>query len=73
MNNSGSDKRELFTLKQTLMQPFKEMLLPPFKLLLKFNGYEGIGVEAPIVQLTTLDEHKDSKTVSTNNQEGGQE
>lgn len=73
MNNSGSDKRELFTLKQTLMQPFKDMLLPPFKLLLKFNGYEGIGVEAPIVQLTTLDEHKDSKTVSTNNQEGGQE
>lgn len=69
MNNSGSDKRELFTLKQTLMIPFRDMLLPPFELLLYFNKYEGIKVSAPIVQLTTLDEHKDKKTTEPN-QEG---
>lgn len=68
MNNSGSDKRELFTLKQTLMQPFKEVLLPPFKLLIYFNDYKNVGVEAPIVQLTTLDKHKDSDVVTSQNQ-----
>lgn len=71
MNNSGSDKRELFTLKQTLMIPFRDMLLPPFLLLLHFNEYEGIQVTAPIVQLTTLDEHKDKKITTPKQQEEG--
>ena len=72
MNNSGSDKRELFTLKQTLMIPFRDMLLPPFQLLLYFNKYEDVNVSAPIVQLTTLDEHKDKKTTKPK-EEGGEE
>ena len=74
MNNSGSDKRELFTLKQTLMIPFRDVLLQPWKLLVYFNGYDNVGVEIPIIQLTTLDENKDAKKVSTTpNKEGGNE
>lgn len=71
MNNSGSDKRELFTLKQALETACRHVMLPPFLLMLYFNGWhEDYTVEIPIIQLTTLDENKDAKKVSTNN--GGQ-
>ena len=66
MNNSGSDKRELFTLKQALEASTRDMMLPPLKLMLLYNGWSGtIDVEVPIIQLTTLDKGSDAKTVKT--------
>ena len=70
MNNSGSDKRELFTLKQALEVSTRDMMLPPLKLMLLYNGWSGtIDVEVPIIQLTTLDKGSDAKTVKTGTDE----
>ncbi|MBR1445872.1 MAG: hypothetical protein IJ586_02120 [Alloprevotella sp.] len=60
-NNSGSDKRELYVMKQALEQAWKDIALRPLQLVFDFNGYtrQGYAVELPIFQLTTLDEHRD--------------
>lgn len=60
-NNSGSDKRELYTIAQTRQVSSHDLLLEVHNLLKKFNGWEGVTVEIPVIQLTTLDEHKDKK------------
>lgn len=65
-NNSGSDKRELFTMKQALEIAFHDMLLIPLNLVCWFNGWKGITPAVPMIQLTTLDEHKDAQQVETN-------
>lgn len=65
MNNSGSDKRELFTLKQATEIPFRMFMQQVHEVAIWFNGWENkIKVDYPMVQLTTLDEHTDSKTVT---------
>lgn len=64
MNNSGSDKRELFTMKQALETAFHDILLYPLQLVCDYNGWEGITPSVPMIQLTTLDEHKDAKPTS---------
>lgn len=59
-NNSGSDKRELYTIAQALQKPY-----------LKFNAWKNVTVDVPFIQLTTLDEHQDAKQVklpNSNNQ-----
>lgn len=64
MNNSGSDKRELFLLKQAVETAFHDVLLQPFRVLLWFNGWsDRIDVDVPMIVLTTLDENKEKKTV----------
>ena len=63
-NNSGSDKRELFTMKQALETAFHDLLLRPIELVCTFNGWEGITPAVPMIQLTTLDQHKDAKKVT---------
>jgi len=63
MNNSGSDKRELFTMKQALEAPFHDVMLQPVELVCRFNGWAE-RPSVPMVQLTTLDEHRDAKTVA---------
>lgn len=71
MNNSGSDKRELFTLKQAMEKPEHDILLKPYRVILEFNDWaKTTDVDVPMVQLTTLDENRDAKTVSlkTNNE-----
>lgn len=71
MNNSGSDKRELFLLKQANETAFHDILLQPFKVLLWYNGWQKeIGVDVPMIVLTTLDENKEKKTVKTD-KDGG--
>lgn len=59
-NNSGSDKRELFTMKQALERPYKDLLLRPMRLCLRYNGWQALRPEIPITQLTTLDQHRDA-------------
>lgn len=59
-NNSGSDKRELYTMKQALLKPMKDILLTALRLCFAYNGFRG-NPTLPMIQLTTLDEHRDAK------------
>lgn len=68
-NNSGSDKRELYTIAQALQKPYHDLLFRVHRLLIKFNGWKNATVDVPFMQLTTLDEHKDVKKVTTANNE----
>lgn len=74
MNNSGSDKRELFTLKQTLEKPYHDVMTKPYHVILHYNGWaDKCTVDVPMLMLTTLDENKDAKKVTgnSNNNENG--
>ena len=66
-NNSGSDKRELYTIAQALQKPYHDLLFSVHKLIIKFNKWIGAYPECPFVMLSTLDENKDAKLVTTNN------
>ena len=66
-NNSGSDKRELYTIAQAMQQPYRDIIARVHRLIIRFNNWEGVHVEFPFIQLTTLDEHEDMKKVSINN------
>lgn len=62
-NNSGSDKRELYTIAQALQKPYHDILFGVHKLIIAVNGWKGAKPVCPFIQLTTLDEHKDAKEV----------
>ena len=62
-NNSGSDKRELFTMKQALETAFHDLLLRPIELVCEFNGWDDVVPAVPMIMLTTLDEHRDAKRI----------
>ena len=62
-NNSGSDKRELFTIAQAQQKPYRDLLFKPFSIMCRFNGWRGVRPVCPFVQLTTLDEHADARSV----------
>ncbi len=64
-NNSGSDKRELFTLKQALETAFHDMLMKVHNVVIWFNGWNGkVRPAVPLVLLSTLDQHTDAKKIS---------
>lgn len=66
MNNSGSDKRELFTLKQALQKPCHDVMTKPYHVILHYNGWaEKATVDVPMLMLTTLDENRDAKKATT--------
>ena len=66
MNNSGSDKRELFTMKQALEKPFHDVMMKPYHVILHYNGWsKNVTVDVPMLMLTTLDENKDAEKVTT--------
>lgn len=65
-NNSGSDKRELFVMKQALEAAFHDLLLTPLRVCMWYNGWDSIEPTIPMIQLTTLDEHRDAKIVNLN-------
>lgn len=61
-NNSGSDKRELFTLKQALEIPFHDLMNIPHQIVIAYNGWgEKVYPDIPMVLLTTLDQNTDAK------------
>ena len=64
-NNSGSDKRELYTIAQALQKPYHDLLFNVHRLIIRFNKWNGAFPDCPFIQLTTLDENKDAKQVST--------
>lgn len=60
-NNSGSDKRELFTLKQSLETAFRDMLLKVHEVIIHFNGWQDkVMPFVPLILLTTLDKKTDA-------------
>ncbi len=72
MNNSGSDKRELFTMKQALEKPFHDVMMKPYHVVLHYNGWsDSVTVDVPMLMLTTLDENKDAEKVTTNSNDDG--
>ena len=60
-NNSGSDKRELYTIAQASQKPYRDLLFKVHRLIIAFNGWRGAVPECPFIQLTTLDQHSDAK------------
>ena len=62
-NNSGSDKRELYTIAQALQKPYHDLLFTVHRLIIRQNGWKGVRVDVPFIQLTTLDENTDAKQV----------
>lgn len=64
-NNSGSDKRELYTIAQALQKPYHDLLFAVYNLIIRFNGWKGCSVDVPFIQLSTLDENRDAKLVTT--------
>lgn len=72
MNNSGSDKRELFTLKQAIEKAFHDMLMTVHDVIINYNGWEDkVYVDIPMITLTTLDKHEDAETVTNNTNGNG--
>ena len=68
-NNSGSDKRELYTIAQALQKPYHDLLFTVHHIICEFNGWKNVTVEVPFIQLTTLDENRDAKVVTMDKQE----
>ena len=66
-NNSGSDKRELYTIAQALQKPYHDLLFTVHRIIIRFNGWQDVTVDVPFIQLTTLDEHRDAKQVKLPN------
>ena len=72
MNNSGSDKRELFTLKQAIEKMFHDVMEVPFHVIMHYNGWdEKFALDVPMIQLTTLDENKDAKETTQKPDDNG--
>ena len=59
-NNSGSDKRELFTMKQALEKAWHDIMMTPLQVCIRYNGWN-VRPEVPMLMLTTLDQHTDAK------------
>lgn len=66
-NNSGSDKRELYTIAQLRQRAYHDVVLEPHRLICRFNEWRGFKPVVPLLMLTTLDEHKDVKPMNTEN------
>lgn len=62
-NNSGSDKRELFTLKQSLEIAYHDIMKLPFDVVAGFNQWN-VKPVVPMITLTTLDTHRDAEQVT---------
>lgn len=67
-NNSGSDKRELYTIAHALQKPYHDLMLQVHNLIIRFNGWDGVHPDCPFVMLTTLDKHTDAQEVTNSNE-----
>lgn len=71
-NNSGSDKRELYMIAQLLNKPTHDLMMRVHQMVCYINKWEGVKPECKIMQLTTLDEHKDIKQTNDQGKEDNQ-
>ncbi len=61
---SGSDKRELFIIKQALLKPIRDRILRPLYLVKKINKWpDDIHFIIPNIELTTLDKNKTGQEI----------
>ncbi len=67
-NNSGSDKRELYTIAQALQKPYHDLLFTVHNIIIRYNGWQGVKPDCPFIMLSTLDENRDAKLVTPNKQ-----
>lgn len=59
-------------MKQALEKPFHDVMMKPYHVVLHYNGWsEKVTVDVPMLMLTTLDENKDAKEVTNNNESNG--
>ena len=65
-NNSGSDKRELYTIAQALQKPYHDLLFTVHFIIIRYNGWQGVKPDCPFIMLSTLDENRDAKLVTPN-------
>ena len=71
MNNSGSDKRELFNLKQAIEKAWHDVMEVPYHVMMHFNGWdEKYDIDVPIIEMTTLDKNKEFDVKQENNEPG---
>jgi hypothetical protein len=64
---SGTDKRELFTIKQALEKPFRDLTLIPYQVIQEYNEWpKELTFEIPDMLITTLDKGTDAKPVILN-------
>lgn len=64
---SGTDKRELFLMKQALLKPVVNRCLKPLEVVRRVNGWDpAISIQIPEYIFTTLDQNKSGKEESTN-------
>jgi hypothetical protein len=68
---SGTDKRELFTMKQSMEKPYHDILLEPYNIIADFNGWDDVVFDIPIITLTSLDTGNDSQPNTMNNMAAG--
>lgn len=65
MNNSGSDKRELFNLKQALEKAFHDVMEVPFHVISHYNGWsDRFSLDVPMIEMVTKDNNTDMKEVT---------
>ncbi len=70
MNNSGSDKRELFTMKQALETMPHDMMMTVHNTIIAYNDWEEkVYPDVPMIMLTTLDKNTDAKEVTGDNKQ----
>ena len=68
-NNSGSDKRELYTIAQALQKPYHDLLFTVHNIIIRFNKWQNVKPDCPFIMLSTLDENRDAKLVTPNKTE----
>jgi len=61
---SGSDKRELFTMKQAMERLPRDIMMVPFYVLNEVNGWD-LDYDIPDLMLTTLDQKTDAKDATS--------
>ena len=64
-NNSGSDKRELYTIAQARQKPYHDLLFTVHRIIIRFNNWKNVTPDCPFIMLSTLDENRDAKLVTT--------
>ena len=48
-NNSGSDKRELYTIAQALQKPYHDLLFSVHRLIIRFNKWTAVKPDCPFI------------------------
>jgi len=65
-NMSGTDKRELFTMKQAMERSYRDLTLTALRVVQDFNKWDDLVIDIPDLMLTTLDKGTDAKDATSN-------